>query len=59
MLGCAVWFFFSPRVHPELVPLAAVRGFHGRSEKAVQPLLLYCFISPAILGIPAGPSCGK
>lgn len=52
-------WFFSPRVHSELVLLAAVRGFHGRSEKAVLPVLLYCFISLDIIGTPAGLSFGK
>lgn len=60
--GCCCWDVlcgFSPHVHAELVLLTVVRGFHGRSEKAVLPLLLYCFISLAILGTPAGLSFGK
>lgn len=51
--------FFPPRVHSELVLLAAIRGFHGRSEKAALPLLLHCFTSLAILGTSAGLSFGK
>lgn len=58
LLGRVVWFF-TRRVHPEPVLLVAGTGFHGRSAKAVLPLLLYCFISLAILGIPAGLSIGK
>lgn len=61
--GCCCWDmlcgFFTLRVHPELVLLAAGMGFHGRSAKAVLPLLLYCFISLASPGIPAGLSIGK
>lgn len=48
-----------PPVHLELVLLAAVGGFHGRSEKSALPLPLHCFISLAVLGTPAGPSFGK
>lgn len=59
LLGCAGWFFFSPRVLSELVLLAAMRGFHGRSERAALPLLLHCFTSLAILGTSAGLSFGK
>ena len=58
-MGSAVWFFFSPRVHSELVLLAAISSFHGRSAQAVLPLLPHCFFPLAVLGTPAGLSFGK